>query len=218
MPAIDGWKRSTTLGAEAGVRAAAYLPLSGSDEPFGVLAVATRSEPGTERLIRRLPLLAEYAAIARALLLPALETGARVDELRTHLERIIAECAFSPVFQPIVELETGDAVGFEALTRFTDGVPPNQRFHDAVAMGLTVELELACLRAALDASRVLPAGAWLSLNVSPAVVLAAEGATGTFQPAGRDAVLEITEHAGSTTTPASAGRRRSGSRRAHRDR
>ena len=85
-------------------------------------------------------------------------------------------------------------LGYEALTRFADGVRPDRRFGEAAAVGLGVELEEACVAAAIRASRLLPAGPWVSVNVSPALVLA-EGRLGALVSGGRgQIVLEITEH------------------------
>ena len=42
---------------------------------------------------------------------------------------------FHVVFQPIVDLETRAIVGYEALTRFSDGTPPDIRFADADETG-----------------------------------------------------------------------------------
>jgi EAL domain-containing protein (putative c-di-GMP-specific phosphodiesterase class I) len=82
----------------------------------------------------------------------------------------VNEGAFSPFFQPIVDLDTEQVVGHEALTRFSDGTPPNVVFDLARSAGMSVELEIATLTAAVDASRVLPATAYVGLNVSPALL------------------------------------------------
>ncbi|MEL6891736.1 MAG: EAL domain-containing protein [Actinomycetota bacterium] len=72
------------------------------------------------------------------------------------------------VFQPIVHLEAGVAVGFEALARFADGVSPREHFQRADAEGRAVELELACCDAAVRHLSGLPHGTFLSTNVSAA--------------------------------------------------
>jgi EAL domain-containing protein (putative c-di-GMP-specific phosphodiesterase class I) len=102
--------------------------------------------------------------------------------------------AFRSVFQPIVELQSGAVVGYEALTRFTDGSPPNQVFQDAATVGVGLELELATIAAALEASAPLPANAWLDINVSPALLLAGGPLAGILADWGWEVVLELTEH------------------------
>jgi len=66
-----------------------------------------------------------------------------------------------------VRLGDGTTVGFEALTRFADGVPPECRFALAEAVDMGADLEVATARAALLAAADLPARAWVSVNVSP---------------------------------------------------
>lgn len=76
------------------------------------------------------------------------------------------EFTFFSGFQPIVDLDLGGAVGFEALTRFADGRRPDVALADAEATGRAVELDAALVRAALSAAVELPAGTWVSINVS----------------------------------------------------
>jgi EAL domain-containing protein (putative c-di-GMP-specific phosphodiesterase class I) len=65
-------------------------------------------------------------------------------------------------------------VGYGALNRFADGTPPDVVFALAVRAGLGIEMETATLGAALEAAAILPPGAYLSLNASPALVASAE--------------------------------------------
>jgi EAL domain-containing protein (putative c-di-GMP-specific phosphodiesterase class I) len=53
------------------------------------------------------------------------------------------------VFQPIVDLRSGVLDGYEALTRFTDGTPPDVMFALAARSGLGPQLESAAVSAAL---------------------------------------------------------------------
>jgi EAL domain-containing protein (putative c-di-GMP-specific phosphodiesterase class I) len=92
-------------------------------------------------------------------------------------------------------LASGQPVGYEALTRFADGTPPDRMIADAHAVGLGLDLEVACLRAALEAADVLPEDAWLSLNVSPNVILHPNELPGLLAGRSRRFVIEVTEHA-----------------------
>jgi EAL domain-containing protein (putative c-di-GMP-specific phosphodiesterase class I) len=87
------------------------------------------------------------------------------------IEQVITTRAFDPVFQPIADLRSREIVGFEALTRFEDGTAPAPRFKEAAEMGVGVQLEQVTLGAAIDAAERLPPGRFLSVNVSPALIL-----------------------------------------------
>jgi EAL domain-containing protein (putative c-di-GMP-specific phosphodiesterase class I) len=100
-------------------------------------------------------------------------------------------------YQPIFDLKENEVVGLEALARFTS--PPDRStdtwLAEADAVGRLLEMELACLRTAIQDLERLPEGAYLSLNVSPAMAIAPElhEVLGGL-PAER-LVLEMTEHA-----------------------
>ena len=130
---------------------------------------------------------------AGALLGPSILAD-RTASLRESIGGIIGRVAFQPVFQPIVELETRTVLGYEALTRFDDAVPPDRRIADAATVGLGADLELACLEAAITVGQSLPGDAWLSLNVSPATVLETHRLNRILDAANRPIVVELTEH------------------------
>ena len=50
---------------------------------------------------------------------------------------------------------------------FSNAIRPDLVFADAHAVGLGAKLEMATLAASIKTGAGLPAGAWLSLNVSP---------------------------------------------------
>ncbi len=82
---------------------------------------------------------------------------------------LFEEFTFFSVFQPIVDLELDRPVGFEALTRFADGRRPDVALADAQATGRALELDTELVRSALAAAAGLPDGAWVSINLSPAL-------------------------------------------------
>jgi EAL domain-containing protein (putative c-di-GMP-specific phosphodiesterase class I) len=137
----------------------------------------------------------DFAAVVNGLLRPRLLEQRRAELDRMELRSVLRTSAFRPFFQPIVSLETGEVVGSEALTRFDDGSRPDTRFREAATLGLGRELELATLRAAVDEARaLLPADAWISLNVSPALLTHAEGELrDVLDVRDRDVVLELSE-------------------------
>jgi len=172
----------------------AFAPLRWQDRIIGVVSMGTTSREDAKRLAQRLPTLAEFGVVSAALLGPMLTDYWSIADIRSQLDSIISSHAFLPVFQPVVRLQTREVLGFEALTRFKDGTRPDQRFAEATAAGMSVRLEMACLREQLEAASWLPPGLWVSLNVSPALATAIVPLISALERADRDIVLEITEH------------------------
>ena len=138
----------------------------------------------------------DCAAAISGMLLPRLAHRHHVEGNGAELRGLLTAGAFQSHFQPIVDLRTGDVVGAEALTRFADGSSPEARFGEASALGLGIQLEVATLTAAVAAARTLtPPTAWLSLNVSPELMLspACETVRAVIDLRDRDVVLELSE-------------------------
>jgi EAL domain-containing protein (putative c-di-GMP-specific phosphodiesterase class I) len=181
--------------AALGIKSRAFAPIRASGELIGLIGLSTTDEDHARHLIEDLPAVGEFASVAEAILAPDLV--ARRDRMtgRRRVTDAIASVAFRPVFQPIIELATGATVGFEALTRFEDGSRPDLVFAAAVDCGMGIELELVTLEAALRDARQLPADAWLSLNVSPALLAKGGGTLANMLTVStRPCVLEVTEH------------------------
>ncbi len=186
----------------AGVKAVAYAPIRNGDGLLGVLAAGTDDDDFARHLIEHLPAVGEFAATASALLSGQLEHGHRATATADRIRRVIADGAFEPVFQPIVTLDWKVRVGREALTRFDDGTPPDRMIADAHGAGVGVELELALVAAAIERAIDLPIGQWLSVNVSPVVLLDIDGLAAALVRRTRPVVLEVTEHVAIEDYPA----------------
>jgi EAL domain-containing protein (putative c-di-GMP-specific phosphodiesterase class I) len=172
----------------------AFAPMRWDDRVIGVVAMGTTGREDAIRLAERLPTLTEFGVVSSALMGPMLAEHWRIADVRAQLESVIANHAFTPVFQPIVRLSDRAIVGYEALTRFTDGTRPDTRFLEAHAAGMSVRLEMACLGDQLEAASWLAQGTWVSLNVSPALASAIVPLVSALERADRPVVLEITEH------------------------
>jgi EAL domain-containing protein (putative c-di-GMP-specific phosphodiesterase class I)/DNA-binding response OmpR family regulator len=171
-----------------------WVPIRHRTDVVGVLLAATRTSLVGDHLIGLLPVVLEYATVAGAVLGAAMAERRRTGDLRAALDTVIEQGAFCPVFQPIVDLETGFVIGHEALTRFDDRVAPDRRFADAAMLGFGIDLELACASRAISEARALPDGSWLSVNLSPTVVLETDRVARLLSSADRPIVLELTEH------------------------
>jgi PAS domain S-box-containing protein len=192
------WAEAVT---STGLRAMAYAPLRSARGVVGVVGIGSHDPATAQSLVEHVPALATFASILGAQLVPKLEVRHREAEARTSIEGVLRDAAFRPWFQPIVDTRAGDVVGYEALSRFDDGVQPDVRFREAARVGLGVELELATLRAAIDTSTVLPPDAYLSLNASPDLIHSG-ALDGLLAGIPRPIVLEITEHVAIDDYPA----------------
>jgi len=127
---------------------------------------------------------------------PSLAHRPSPGEEREEIEALLrdADTRLSAAFQPVLELATGRASGYEALARFQAEPQrgPDEWFAQAHRVGLGGELEAAALRAAL-AVPGRPAGTFLAINVSPRV-LAHPLVCAALPEDLSTIVVELTEH------------------------
>jgi EAL domain-containing protein (putative c-di-GMP-specific phosphodiesterase class I)/DNA-binding response OmpR family regulator len=176
---------------------AAAAPIHAGPRIVGLLA-AGLSPAGRPLGDHEASLLAEvidFAGIISAIAGPALAQHGQRAEDRARLQRTLSTEAYYPVFQPIMDVHTHQPIGFEALTRFSDGTAPDVRFADATANDLGIEFETATLQTALHESERLPEGAFVSVNASPALALDTDRLLRMFDGIARPIVLELTEYA-----------------------
>jgi len=194
------WTRPTRLNArfraqhvDAGLTASAYAPVRWQGRLIGVLNLVTSAPDGPAWMPEHLGLVASLAAYAGVLIGSLTEEEGTREAARHELLRVIERREFSMVFQPYVDLTTGEVRGFEALARFADGTRPDRKILDAWAAGLGPQMEGAVARAAVAQADRLPVGVSLSVNFSPEAVLDGTAAR-VVRGAARPIVLEITEH------------------------
>ncbi|MEX1173119.1 MAG: EAL domain-containing protein [Chloroflexota bacterium] len=181
-------------GAET-TRVHAPIHVDGGGTVAGLVVVDLGPGRRTEQLAAHVADILAFSAIAGGLLGPLLGAARGRAATRDGIRQVIERRALRPVFQPIVDLEGGGVVGHEALTRFADGTPPDRRFAEAASVDLGIDLEVACLESAITASAGLPPGTFLSLNVSPEIVLEHERLAELLRAPAHPVVLELTEHA-----------------------
>ncbi len=129
--------------------------------------------------------------------------GMSIEE--TEIRRALAEDEFFPVFQPIVELRTGQLAGFEALARWKHNergvILPEEFIPWMEKYGLADDLTQALLCKSCISPALKQHALFLSINISPVQLLGgkcadllAEAVAGTGFPMDR-LVVEITESA-----------------------
>jgi diguanylate cyclase (GGDEF)-like protein len=107
-------------------------------------------------------------------------SGERLARAARAVIEVVSGDAISPVYQPIVDVQSGSVVGFEGLSR----PRPETAFEDAASLfsiaeqsGRTADLDWVCIRSIVAGASKLEAHQTLSLNLSPMTIEAPE-----FQP------------------------------------
>jgi EAL domain-containing protein (putative c-di-GMP-specific phosphodiesterase class I)/DNA-binding response OmpR family regulator len=182
----------------AGIDVGAGAPIYAGGELVGVLWLGMSVKAQRPSPARKSSLMAaaiDYSSILSAVAGPALADRRDMAATQSRLKHSLTAAEFHPVFQPIVDLASLETVGYEALTRFDDGIRPDLRFAEAASVGLGHEYELAAIEAALAAARDLPVEAFLTLNMSPGLVLEnGRRLLKMFRGSSRRLILELTEH------------------------
>jgi EAL domain-containing protein (putative c-di-GMP-specific phosphodiesterase class I) len=142
----------------------------------------------------------ELLSFTAGLLGPELVEIGESHGLREHARgrlRSVARHDLRMVYQPIVDLASGDLLTVEALARFdtTPARSPNLWFAEALQLGMAIDLEVAAIRLALDDLDRLPPGVRLSVNASIGTLLS--GALHEALPASvcDRLLIEVTETA-----------------------
>jgi EAL domain-containing protein (putative c-di-GMP-specific phosphodiesterase class I)/CheY-like chemotaxis protein len=190
-PLTGFWKARPDITAAA--------PIHNGDDLVGLLVIGMVVDASTAPMslvqARLLSSAIDFASVLGAAAGSTIADRRQSANEKADLREVLVARKFFPVFQPIVSLRTGNVVGHEALTRFIDETPPDLRFARAAAVGIGFDFELAAIEAAIEAAPSLPVGGFLSLNVSPGLVVAAgRRLRRILSHSERQLVLEVTEH------------------------
>ncbi len=194
-----------------GLRSMLVAPLNFRNQTVGVLKVISAFPSAYQeadcRTLEQLSTLVAaslYKAIEHAQMRAALETrkgqGARdrqdASEVRARIEEVLGGPGLASALQPVVRIDNGAVVGYEALARFPVeyDLSTSRWFEDAARHGMSVPLELAAVEAGLARLQHVPDGAYLALNVSPETACSDRLHALLAEHATHRLVLEITEH------------------------
>ena len=173
-----------------------FAPVRWDGQLTAILALAARNPMTAGDVSTRMGHFEELGSFAGWLLGHQAEEFEELASVRRRVRETIDAAAFHPVFQAVVDLRTESVVGYEALTRFDDGVRPDLRFIEAAreGVGMGPDLEVACVRRALLDAERFPTDVFLSLNFSPEALISGAAAR-VLEGSGRSIVIEVTEHA-----------------------
>jgi EAL domain-containing protein (putative c-di-GMP-specific phosphodiesterase class I) len=126
------------------------------------------------------------------------QNNASIDtELKDNIRKVIANGSLTVKLHPVVNLKTGNIVGYEVLSRINDGQwPPHKFFESAVYAGLSEEATTRVLELTKSVFPLLPSHISLSVNITPDL-LANTSFMSSLANSGlplERLVLEITEH------------------------
>ena len=188
----EGYSRAV---AAAGISTTAYVPMVHEGRLLGVLAVGEDEATGGRATIsEEFPILVEVAEHAATALGPRLADAEARSTASDILDTVLERRLYWPVFQPIRDLSTGEIRGYEGLSRFDAPVSTGHLFHQAVMINRLRELEVATLKATIDASQSLPPDCWLSVNSSPHLLTDTETLSKILGTTKRPIVIELSEH------------------------
>jgi EAL domain-containing protein (putative c-di-GMP-specific phosphodiesterase class I) len=184
------------------IRSFVTVPVHLSDGSlYGTFCAAGLSSD-RELSARDKALMTVLARAAALVVEPTVVESARREEIEGRLRPVVRAGGPTVVFQPIVTLATGARVGAEALSRFPAewGKAPDVVFDEAHSVGLGERLELQAVARALKSAA--PLGGYVSLNLSPGV-LVSDRARRMLRRAPLDRlVLELSEHEAVADYPA----------------
>lgn len=166
------------------------------DQVFGTLCCFSRS-PDRSLQDSDLQTLRLYADFVGRALRGSLAQERAAQAIYQRIRDVLEKESFKIVYQPIFHTGWRQAIGFEALTRFTAEPvrTPDIWFKEAAVVDLQPQLETAVIDKALREFHQFAPDVYLSFNVSPATITA-PAFTGLFEGYPLDRiVLEVTEHA-----------------------
>lgn len=150
---------------------------------------------------RDLGVLHVFADVAGKLIDWERTAAIRHRQIEERIRAVLEGNSLSVLYQPIFDTKNDSVIGFEALSRFSDGSgveglgrPPDVWFGEANSIGLGEQLEEKAMSLALEGLPRLPDNTYLSLNVSPEHVLSGSAARMLKNMPLERIVLELTEH------------------------
>ncbi len=190
------------------LRSMLVAPLPYGDKVIGVLKVMSPwVKAYAQNDVRTLELLNTLigAAIANAAQHESFRAGdqgiSATDTLmlglaRERIRHTLSAEDFDLAFQRIVNIRSGQVVGYETLARFP-AMParsPDKWFAEASRVNLGTELELVAVRKSLAALTQIPRPGFMAINVSPATLMRPELEPLCLRSETDRIVFEITEH------------------------
>ena len=158
--------------SESPIGAIASIPLH-SDGGRVIGALCTLSPIPASLPARDIKIMTVLARIAANIITNEHKSLPQLSRLRERIRNVISEARVDIHLQPILDMQTSEIRGYEALSRFNDGAAdfsPRSWFEDAKRVGMQPLLECTAIAEALELLKFLPKSTYLSVNASPETV------------------------------------------------
>lgn len=188
--------RDLPITKEMGVESHVSVPLFRSNGDFYGTFCCFSQSPQPSLNERDYNIATMFANFAGKTLNKSLETANELQRTAERITQTIATHNFAIYWQPIVDLQTNQIVGVEALSRFESDIyqSPDIWFADAKKVGLQCDLEIATMRTALAEMPHLPEHIYISLNASPDTITSGRLSEVLRAAPTHRIIIEITEH------------------------
>lgn len=181
---------------ELGIGTHLSVPVHTGTSVYGTLCCFSRKVM-SDVSEAELDTLRMFADVVGKHLQPLVDRARELTAEQVQLGELLDEGGPDIVVQPIVDLRSGEAWAFEALSRFPAraGWGPQEWFDAAARVEMGVALETAAVHRAMELLPRLPERSLLAVNVSERALLSGAGLVAMLT--GHDAkrlVVEVTEH------------------------
>ena len=180
----------------AGIASYIAAPLSSSDGDIYGMFCCIGHEVNQGLGERDLAVMSVFADMAGAQISDQINEGLAYLEVRDRIEAVMTPEKLNITYQPIYDLKQQKISGYEALARFdTDPYrSPDIWFAEALSVDLGQELELLAVKRGLEGMLHINNGAYISLNVSPEIILSGVLYDVFDDEISHRIILEVTEH------------------------
>lgn len=198
IPDVSLNKEAQELPATAAVPVGAHLsvPIKLSDGSLYGTLCCFSFQPNTSLDERDLGMMRAFSVIAADQVERDTKQRQERNEITARINAVLSSDAISMVYQPIYNVAKEALVGFESLARFSMAPvrTPDVWFKEASQVGLDVPLEIQAIKLALPLIERLPSDCYLSVNMSPKLLLDAEVRSVLEEWPAEQIVIELTEH------------------------
>lgn len=167
----------------------------GDGQVYGTFCCFSHA-PDISLTARDLAMMRVFAEMVAEEIQEELSKRQAIQVLDQRIDKVLESGGLQMVYQPIFNVVTGRAIGFESLARFSSDPyrAPDVWFCEAAMVNRELELESIAIRIALGALAQLPAEVYVAVNASPEMIVKGDFA-GMLKglPLNR-IVVELTEH------------------------